>query len=339
MTGYETILPYRLDKRYCIHAKQSGKVIKLNKTSLTVRYKDNTEETFKLKSWFGKEVAGVTYRHQMTTLLEENDTFDKFDNLIYDKVFFDKHPLHSKRIAFKSGSLALVAMTEEEYAFEDSTGISKNFSKELASSITTVRDIVLPIDARILNMKSVGDYVKYLDPLLTFSTMDSEPTDNDMANSILQELNNSSPKAKTTGYVLRIECIYNSDLENASESILGLVKKSDKQTKSEYGVTGKVDNTYSIKGKPLKEDEIQIIFYIEKKLPMSMADKYIVGNQLKTTVGKIYDSITTVDGEEVDIIFSLTSKDARIVFSPDLMGSTNMILKEITNRVLTAYKE
>ena len=71
---------------------------------------------------------------------------------------------------------------------------------------------------------------------------------------------------------------------------------------------------------------------------MGTGDKCIVGNQLKCTVGEVFDyDMTTESGDKIDAVFSNLSISARIVNSPNLIGTTATLLKKIEDNVLKMY--
>jgi hypothetical protein len=71
---------------------------------------------------------------------------------------------------------------------------------------------------------------------------------------------------------------------------------------------------------------------------MGIGDKAILGNQLKFTVGEVYEyDMKTMDNKEIDLVFSNTSIKARIVNSPDLIGTTSTLLSVITDKALDMY--
>lgn len=66
--------------------------------------------------------------------------------------------------------------------------------------------------------------------------------------------------------------------------------------------------------------------------------KLVFGHQLKSVIREVYDDpILTEDGEEVGAIFGYKSIDARIVNSPALIGTTAILLDEITKRAVAMY--
>ena len=103
------------------------------------------------------------------------------------------------------------------------------------------------------------------------------------------------------------------------------------------GKIGKVDSTYSIKGKGLQEGTVFIRFYVEKELPMLDGDKLIVANQLKATVGAVVNTMITKSGMDIGLKFGKKSVEDRIVLSPEIQGTTNLLLDEMTRLIVETY--
>ena len=66
--------------------------------------------------------------------------------------------------------------------------------------------------------------------------------------------------------------------------------------------------------------------------------KGVFGHQLKTVFRDVIDEpILTEDGDEVGAIFGYKSVDDRIVNSPALVGTTAILMDEITKRAVAMY--
>ena len=71
---------------------------------------------------------------------------------------------------------------------------------------------------------------------------------------------------------------------------------------------------------------------------MGIGDKGILSNQLKFTVGEVmnYD-LSTLSNKPIDLLFSYRSVSARIVNSPQLIGTTSALLEKVTEDVVDMY--
>ena len=209
----------------------------------------------------------------------------------------------------------------------------------LATVVTKTKSVVVDKSDNILNMKKIGEKVNPNDTLFSITDELIANTDLDARTlAIIQELKTSSPKSKLRGVISRIEVRYNCDINDMSDSLKKLAVASDKEFKLDTGFTGKVNGSYSIGGIPLKDGEVEIKLYITVDEGMGMGDKAIFGNQLKFTVGEVFDyDIHGEDGIEVDALFSSRSVAARIVNSPALIGTTSMLLDKITDKAIEMY--
>ena len=68
--------------------------------------------------------------------------------------------------------------------------------------------------------------------------------------------------------------------------------------------------------------------------------KGVFGSQLKTIFSKVMSGVNeTESGEPIDAMFSYSSIANRIVNSPEIMGTTNTLLRVLSKHVAKVYKE
>ena len=104
-------------------------------------------------------------------------------------------------------------------------------------------------------------------------------------------------------------------------------------------MTGRVDEGYRIEGTPLYLDTMVINVYITAEIGCSSGDKAVYCNQMKTTVSRVHDTpIVTEDGQDIDVVFGAKSCFDRIVSSPFLIGTTNVLLDVIGKRAAAMRK-
>ena len=340
LTGYETIIPIKAGPKFVVTAEEEGTVIKVTKSELTVEYKTKGKKVYRLYSWTSKEEAGSCYTHEMVPNFKEGDLFIKDDSLVYDRLFFEPCVFNPRRVLYKQGTMVNVMLSEDPQTWNDSIAISNELHTILGTTLTKVKSHVIEKTDNVLNLVQIGTKV---DPNTTLYTVVNSdmPIDNTLdekALSILSELAVTSPKAKVKGTVSKIIVFYNFDPETASDSIKQLIEYSDKVLMKATGYSGRVGPGYSIQGKLLEPNSIELKVYIDVKETMGTGDKCIVGNQLKCTVGEVFDyNLTTESGEKIDAVFSNLSISARIVNSPNLIGTTTTLLKKIEDNVLKMY--
>jgi len=333
-TGFESIVPYRMNKEYVTYATEKGKVIKVTDKEVKILY-GTKEVSYKLKEWTTKEVGGLAYKHKSVTNLKVGDTVNEYDIIFYDDLFFGRDMFNRKRIVYKVGETALTALEESDETYEDSCAVSKKFSENFTTKVTKVNGKSFSKDIKIKELAELGSKVSHNDIVFSYILT----TEDDIGDTVfkksrekIDDLKTNNVYAEAKGTLFRYEIYYRCELSELSDELQTLVKKTDKVMKELYGYTGKVTNTFSIKGKPLAEDELYIKYYIEKEKTLTIGDKIIVGNQLKNTVGDIYEQLLTEDGRSVDVKISRRSVGARIVNSPEDIATTNLILMEMNKR-------
>jgi len=339
-TGYEYIIPYRMDKKYIAYADSDGIVLKITTKSITIQYKDK-KETYKLNSWVTKEVGGLAYKHNLKTNLLKGDKVSKFDIIYYDTAFFGTDIFNDKRVVYKGGDVVLCALNETQETFEDSCTIDKEFAKRFSTNLTSVFSYSIPATSKLKEVREIGDDVKYNDTMINFvitSEFDDGELKGKLAKEFINEIDTNALRSEAKGHLFLIEVFYRCEYKDMSPSIRKFVEKIDSLTKERTGFTGKVDNTYSVKARPLEEDQIEVKFYLEKTVGMNVGDKAILANQLKMTVGELADEIRTQDGRRADLTTSDRSIGARIVNSPQDIGSASTVLILGTEEALRLAK-
>lgn len=339
-TGYEAVIPIRSSNKFVITAEENGKVLSVSKTELVVDYSKKGKKIYKLRSWTSKEEANSCYTHHMVTSLTPNDTFIKDDTLIYDKLFFEPDIFNPKRVIYKQGDVVTVALLEDPETFEDSAGFSKQLDKRLSTVVTKVRSIIVDKTDNIDNLIKVNDKVEPETTLLTILNPIVKGYGlNTKTLELLKDIKSKSPTAKVRGVVTKLEIKYNCKVEELSQTLQKLVAVTDKELKSITGFTGDVtEGSYSIDGVPLLPNQVEIKIYIDVENGMGLGDKAIFGNQLKFTVGEVFNyDLSTEDGTPVDATFSSRSIYNRIVNSAILNGTTGMVLEQLTKKVVDEY--
>lgn len=340
-TGYEDIVSIKSPDKYVTNALKDGEVIKLTKDMMEVKYKDDTNTTkYKIYEWTTKEESGSCYTHTLVPNFNVGDKFSKDDSLLYDDKFFEPDIFNIKRVIYKSGSYVMTSLLEVNETWEDSAAISSKMSAHLATTITKVKSTRINCTDIILNVKKAKDKVEPSDVLFTLMDSNASMFGNldEKALEILQNIKSVSPKAKDRGIVNKVVVYYNCEISDMSDSLKALVAESDKFLLSSVGYVGRVNSSYSIEGIPLKEGEVEIKVYLQVGDTMGIGDKAILANQLKFTVGAVYDhDVYTLGGKEVEVMFSNKSLAARIVNSPFLIGTTSTVLDLLKDKAVDTY--
>jgi len=343
-TGYDTLLAYKLPKKYVGFAEDKGVVTKVSNTEVEVKYNNGKKDTFPLTEWFSKEESFSTFKFELVPNVKKGDKVEKGDILTYCKQWFEPDMFDKKRVTFKQGIVVKTALKEIMETFEDSCTISNRLSDKLIINPVKARSIVITKNDRIANPLVVGDDVEPSTTLLTILGEIEGIEDKELTKEELEMLQNfvrETPKAKYKGKIVKVRIFYNCKKNELNRTIKNLLNKVGDETVdliSGKKSTGEVNSSYSIKGRPLQEGEVEIKYYIETTDIPTTGDKFVFGNQLKTTVGEVFEyPIVTEDGEEVDALFSTKSIAARIVTSFMINGTTTTLLRKVTENAINMY--
>ena len=344
-TGYERVLAHRMNDLFAQTAKKDGKVISVSDTGIVVEYKDGKTDSFVLGRRYGNS-AGLTVPHLLTTGLKPGDKFKFGDTLCFNPSFFEKDIFDPTQVIWKAGILTKVALLESSDTLEDSSVISRKIANQCATAITKVKNVIINFDQSPRKVVKVGTSIKSDDILCIIEnavTADTGLFDDETIDT-LRVLSAQTPTAKMNGVVERIEVLYHGEKEDMSENLLALVNQSDKdfavraKSISQKPHTGEVDETYRIEGNSLAVNTACIRFYVTGVVGMAPGDKGVFSNQLKTVIGRVEEKpIITENGSEVDAIFGSTSVYDRIVNSAFINGTTNTLLKVISQKAAKVY--
>lgn len=341
-TGAESVMAHRNSDLFASTAKQNGKVISMTPTGFIVEYDDGLTEGFQTGRRYGSN-AGMTIPHDVITDFKVGDKFKLGDVLAFNAGFYERNLFDPGQVVMKMGVLATVALLESSDTLEDSCAISVSMSEKLRTNLTKVKTVVLNFDQEIRRIVHAGQAVKYDDPVCIIEdavTANAGLFDEESYDT-LRVLGANAPSAKENGVVERIEVYYNGDKEDMSETLARVTDISDRQLAKRRGsaglkvVSGQVDEGYRIDGNPLLMDTLCIKFYITTDHAMSVGDKGVLANQMKTVLGRVmYEPVTTESGTQVDVIFGAKSIFDRVVTSPFMIGTTNTLLDLIGKKAV-----
>jgi len=344
-TGAETVLAHRCNDLFAATAKDKGKVESVSDKAITVVYSDGTKASFELGRRYGN-ASGAIIPHELKTIFKEGQTFKEGDCLAYNSNYFDLDPLNPRQAIFKMGVMAKTVLMDSSDTLEDSSAISEKMAKKLSTKVTYVRDILLNFDQTVHQLIKVGSQVDsdsvlcIIEDVLTAQASEFDETNVDT----LRLIAANSPKAKYKGQVERIEAYYHGEIEDIPEDVQDIIAASNRDRKRlarELGkpyVDGKVDASLRLEGKGLPEKHVVIRVYITSDVGTGSGDKGVFANQLKTIFRRVMTGKhETESGEEIDAIFSYASVNNRIVDSPIIIGTTNVLLKLISKKMADAY--
>lgn len=342
-TGYEMVLAHRVGPLFAGVAKYNGKVAELSATHLKVVYTDpeatEKEETFKLGREYGV-MTGTVVPHDLITDFKEGDSFKQGTVVMWNDGFFERdYLIDPTQVVWKMGILTWVVMWESADTFEDSNAISPELSTALTTQTTQVRELTLDFSQSIRNLVEVGQDVGVQDVLCFIEdsiTADSKLFTDDTLDT-LQAFARNAPKARSSGRIGKIEVLYNGELDDMSESIRQLVSNADRKRAREAKLRGVGVPTGRIAD--LELDKVVVKVYIDSELGSADGDKIVFCNQMKSVTRTVFTGKhETQSGIKLGARFSYRSVNARIVESPLIQGTTNVVLKLITEKAAAAYR-
>lgn len=278
-TGYEQVIPHRVDDLFAYTAKEDGEITALSHKAITITYKDGTSRSIELGRRFGT-VAGTTMPHHLETPLKVGDKVKKFDIVAFNSDYFKLDPFNPKQAIMKTGIIAKTALLECADTLEDSSVISEETAAKLASYVTKVREIVVKFDQNIHNLVKVGDEVDIETILCTLQDpfANNSSVFDEEALASLKLLSAYTPRAKYKGKVEKIEVFYNGDTEDMSESLKEITHHSNsnrrwmaKQLNQTY-LSGSIDDSLMVDSHPLEIDHLVIKVYITGLQPEGIGD-------------------------------------------------------------------
>lgn len=345
-TGYEQILAHRTDDLFAYTAKGKGKVTAVSSKAITVTYEDGQTVSVELGRRFGT-AAGSVLPHQVVSPLTVGDTVEDGDIVAYNSNYFEIDPLYPKQVLWKAGVLLTTAILESTDTLEDSSAISERAAALLETQLTKIRDITVSFDQAIHNLVTPGTSVDVESILCTIEdavTAQNNLFDEDSLDT-LRLLSANTPRAKFKGVVEKIEVFYHGDVDDLSPSLQEIAMQSDRNRRREARelkkpyTSGRVDDSLRIESTPLAFENAVIRVYITGSVAAGVGDKGVFANQMKTIFGRVMSGRNeTESGVPVDAIFGYQSISDRIVLSPEIMGTTNTLLKVISKRVADVYR-
>lgn len=348
-TGYDTVIAHRVDKKFAFVAKDNGKIIELSDDHLVIEYQDKSQDRVKIGTTYGVS-AGKIINNTLITDYSLGQKVNQGDVVAYHPGHFTRDYFNRGQVLFKNSVLSRVTFMESNDTEEDSSAISTRLGEGLETVVTKTRTLVIPFEDRIEKLVTEGTVLETDTPLCTIvSAVFSENNmfDKDALDT-LEKLAQASPKAKYAGTVKRIEVMYYGDPNEAqiSDSVKRVIRYYDnrmediaKKMKDGRPTHGQIKESVHVDGHPLPLNHVAIKVYIEYSDGMGTGDKIVVGSQLKSVVTRVMTGRNeTKSGKQIDAIFGYQSVSNRIVQSAELIGTTNVLLKLISQEVIDIYR-
>lgn len=350
-TGYERVLAHRVTRNFAGIAEKDGKVTNIDEKAhlIEVTYADKTKDVFKFGEQY-VEAESIEVTQPITCAVSLGQSFKKGDVITYNTGFFTQDHF-TKQLDFSIGLTANVAMLETDSTTADSSEISQFLADKLAIMPVNQRVVTLSAKSLIHSCVKIGDEVSQTTPLIVFeeSPIDDSVMDTDAeALALLSDINRSTPKARFSGKVVKIDAYCATD--ELSETLKPIVREavatrakankvaSTTDKAQEYPPVTIIPVGSKYKGVDFDKDTVMLIFHIQEYLPHGVGDKIVVCNQLKCTVASVLPKpITTESGVPIDLFFSQKAQNNRIVLSPVLTGIASRIMEKLESDVVDEY--
>lgn len=345
-TGYEQIVAQRTSSIFASAAEDDGKVTAISENGITVEYASGETTSYQMGKIHGS-AAGTHYPHSIISDLKVGDTFKRGQTLAYNEKYFTPDRMSPGQVIWKAGINAVVAFSDNLDTLEDGSVISESCATKMNTQISKIKSVGLRFDQNIEGMVKVGDHVDLETILCTIIDSDSVGGSvfDDVSRETLAKLSNYSPRAKVVGTVSKIEVFYHGDRDEMSESTRRLAFESDKRREEEAKArgqqffSGEVDHEYRVRGNGLEPESLIINIYIDHDIPCGVGDKGVVANQMKTVFSRVMKGTNkTKSGLDIDLIFGNTSVEERMVLSPKLIGTTTILLAQLSKHLVGVYR-
>ncbi len=345
-TGYEQIVAQRTSSIFASAAEDDGRVVAVDEYGITVEYANGETTSYQMGKIHGS-AAGTHYPHVIISDLKAGDTFKRGETLAYNEKYFQKDRMSPGQVIWKAGINTIVAFSDNLDTLEDGSVISEEIAIKMNTQTTKIKSVSVRFDQNIEDMVKLGEHVDLETILCTIIDADSGGGSvfDEVSRETLAKLSNYSPRAKVVGTVSKIECFYHGDRDDMSDTARRVAVASDKQreleakSRGEQYFSGEVDHEYRIRGNGLEPDSLVINFYIDHDISCGVGDKGVVANQMKTVFSRVMTGVNqTKSGLDIGLIFGNTSVEERMVLSPKLIGTTTILLAQLSKHLVGVYR-
>lgn len=371
--GSEKAIQYHLSKDWSFIAKDDGKVVELNDDTglMIVEYKNGESDAISINNRIAKNGAGGFYlSKKMIPNYKKGDTFKKNDILAQDRDFFTNSEHFGNQ--FNIGTLEKIALLSSAATFEDSSYVTKQVSRDMASEIVMQKQVVLGPNTNVDYMVKIGDTVQSGDELIRFEQSFDEDSLNVLLSNVGEDMkedimmnNKEKVKTKYSGVIEDIKVYSSVSLNDLSPSLRKVVNKHynrikdrrkllEKYDKSnnplvkcnmlfnENTETVKTTNDGKFKGVALN-DGVLIEFYIKIHDELGAGDKIVFFSALKTIITNVIpegqEAYTSFrPDEKIGAVLSCNSIIARGIVSCQYMMMGNKLLIELSRQLKDIYE-
>lgn len=340
-TGYENIVAHRVDDLYAYAAKADGFIHDIGKDFVSLRYPDT--EPYEVRVQLGRRygvAAGTTVPHDVLCDLSKGHQFKRGDVIAFNTGFFERDFQNPTQVVWKVGIITRVALMDTTDTLEDSCAISQSLAQAMTMNKTEVREIRMRFDQGLHNLVSIGEVLETdsilcnIEDAITASSMRAA----DASIDTLSVMARNTPRAKFEGVVGNIEILYNGDLEDATESLRDVIVEADRR-RAKLARHLKTDSASSGSVVDIDVDTVVIRVLIDSKYGSGDGEKVVFGHQLKSVVKRVLVGRNeSKTGLPIDAYLAYSTVSNRLVNSPEVMGTTNVLMRLLSNRAAKAYR-
>lgn len=344
-TGYENVLPHRTSELYSKVAKANGTVTEVKDDELVITYDDKSVDRYPLGLYVG-EASGEYHRHTRVTDMKVGDSFKKGDVVGWNDNWFMRDHFCPGQVGLKGGFMVRVGLFEDQDTYEDSIAISSRIANETLIPYIKPTPFTMNIGFNLVMRAKVGDEIEQDSILCDIEEPHLVEGNHDA--SFVAEVNKLGIKqvrATHHGKIVDIRVQYNGALETMSESVRQFVAKANKLTKRQNQIAGKnvetnaVSGVFNVNRPSIQPDTLLVIFFVESLDGRTRADKFVFGNQLKATAGRIMTKkMFTEDKQEIDAKTSFKAPFNRMVISFRNRLIVNEWSFQFTKRAIAVYR-
>ena len=325
-----------------------------------LKYNDGSYDAIDLSDRLYKNANSGFYISQSYTLAKKlGESFKAGDIIAYNNSFFSKNP-DNNIVEFQPGTLAWVAITGNNGAFEDSCLISDKISEECSAYVTKAKAYAFGKNTVINYIAGIGEHIAVNDTLIKYMTSFQDKTTVDFLRNLssgeLEQLATSDILAKEAGEIIDIDIYYNCDFNDLDESVQKLIQNQINKNNNRLSVLRsrnisasniEIKNPYSPETKKIKGTEfptdggIIIIFYVRHLDKMTTGDKlsFSVANKgVVSTVYK-YGDVQTENGQNIEAICTPTGVISRMTYSLYYQMYANKILVTLGRKIHEVIKK
>jgi hypothetical protein len=304
-SGINKTMAFMISDDFAFKAKEDGVIQDIDEENKIVilLYKSGKKDAIDLSEFFAKNSnSGFYIKQQFKLVYKKGEKFKAKDVIAYNPSFFSGK---GNNIDYQPGTLAKVAITAGDFAYEDSTIISDSVSKKAASLVTMAKPVALGPNTVIHKMVEVGQKIKAGEEIMNFTTSFEDPSTTEFLAALSKSLGDDASEAvgneviktKYTGTVVNIKIYYNVPLEDLNETLQKLIKKYKAKVQKRKSAVADI-NTANIHIPPTEQQKLDkvgvqeyegvlIEFYVEYYDEMGEGDKLVYSTALKGVISQV----------------------------------------------------